>query len=403
LNKPAGAFIPGSWQFIAMLAMMSAVVAFGVDVSLPAMALIKREFAASTDRVQLTLSAFVLALAVSQLVFGSLADRFGRKPILLTGLGIYTIAALGCSVASSIDQLVAFRALAGIGAAGCWILSRTIVRDLFEQRQGAQMLGHLTTTLMVIPLIAPTVGSWIMALFSWRAIFLFLALYGAAVFAMTWFRYAESIRERDLHAIRPGRIVRNYARFFRNPVCIGHAVVMTMIFAGMFCYISGSPFVLVEGFGVREANYGYYFAATALAMMAGFWSSAHLSRVWSAKRIIAFGTALTSVAAIVLFAGAVVDPRGLVGLALIVLPSMVYAYGMGVIQPNLIAVAMQPIPDMAGVGSAIMGSMQMAVAGLFGYAASLLYDGTPLAMASGMTVGGVGAGLLYLLLLRRQP
>ena len=384
-----------------MLAMMTAVVAFGIDISLPAMSSIKRDLRATTDQAQLTLSAFVWTLAVSQLAFGSLADRFGRRPIVLTGLGIYTLSAIGCAVAQSIEQLVVLRAFAGMGAAGCWILSRTIIRDLFEQREAAVVMGRIGVILMVVPLIAPTVGGWIMTLVSWRAIFAFLAVYGAAVFAMTWFRYAESIRQRDLLAIRPGRIFGNYARFFRNPVCIGHAVVMTLIFAGMFCYISGSPFVLVERFGVREVDYGYYFAATAFSMMAGGWTSTKLSRHWPPHRIIGSGTGLISAAALVILGAALADVHGLPGLVLIVGPAMLFGYGMGLIQPNIIAAAMQPIPDMAGVGAAIMGSMQMVFAGLFAYAASLLYDGTPLALSVGITVGGVGGGLLYLLLIRR--
>ena len=384
-----------------MLAMMTAVVAFGIDVSLPALSLLKRDLGASTDQAQLTLGVFILSLACGQLVFGSLADRYGRKPILLTGLAIYTLGAIGCAMAPGIEQLIAFRALAGIGAAGCWILSRTIVRDLFEQREGAQVMGHLTTALMVIPLIAPTIGGWIMVAVSWRAIFAFLALYGTAVFLLTWLRYAESIRQRDLQAIQPVRILRNYIRFFRNPVCIGHAMVMTLVFSGMFCYISGSPFVLVEGFGVKDANYGYYFAATAFAMMAGFWSSARVARAWPMRRIVIFSTSLIGIASVVLLGGAIADPRGLLGLALFMLPTMAYAYGMGVVQPNIVAATLQPIPDMAGVGSALMGSMQMAGAAMFGYAASLLYDGTPLALASGMAAGGLSAGALYLTMLRK--
>jgi DHA1 family bicyclomycin/chloramphenicol resistance-like MFS transporter len=386
--------VPGSRGFVVLLGALTGVTALSVDMSLPAMPVLTRVFATTPDRTQLTLSLFLLGFAVGQLFYGPLSDRFGRKPLLIGGLAIYTLAGIGCALASSIGQLVLLRLLQGLGACVGRVLVPAVVRDEFEPRRGAQLLSYVMLVVGLAPLVAPIIGGYLLRFLAWPAIFAVLAAFGAAVLLATAAWLGESIKWRNPEAVHPAVLLRNYGRFLTHRTCLGYALIGSFAFAGMFSYISGSPFVLIEVFGVATDAYGYFFALNAVAFMVGALLNGRLLRRRTPHQVLRLGLGLLVAAGALLFLCGILRWGGIAG---IVVPMMGFATAVALILPNATAAAMEPVADMAGVASSLLGSLQMLSGSLAGYAVGAFYDGTATAMATCVGLAALltlGAGLL---------
>jgi DHA1 family bicyclomycin/chloramphenicol resistance-like MFS transporter len=358
-----------------------------------------RVFAASPDQTQGTLSAFLLGFSVGQLVCGPLADRHGRKPLLLIGLVLYSLGGIGCAVSPSLNWLFAGRFLQGVGACAGPILSRTIVRDLFDRRQGARMLSHMMVVMSAAPLLAPILGGYLLDFISWRAIFLVLATAGLALLAAVARFLGESLARPDPHALKPRRILSNYRVFLLNRSTLGFTAVSCLLLGGLFSYIAGAPFVYIEVFGVRSDAFGYFFALPAAALIGGGIANAALLRHWDGERLVQFGLVLVLAAGLAMFASA----RWGAGVFGVALPITLYVFGFSLITPNALAAAMEPHRGMAGIVSSLIGCLQMAGSALAIWAAGAFYDHTPAPMATSVLALGGAAFVVYHLLVRTRP
>jgi MFS transporter, DHA1 family, multidrug resistance protein len=387
---------PGSRAFTILIGALSGLTALSVDMSLPAMPRLTQFFATTPDETQLTLSLFLVGFAVGQLFYGPLSDRYGRRPVLLGGLAIYALGGVGCALSPSIETLVAFRLLQGIGGCVGRVMGPAIVRDEFHAQRGAQILSHVTQVVALAPLLAPMIGGYLLLVADWRAIFFLLAVCGIAILLATSLQFAESSKYRDPSALRLPNLLANWLRFLTNRGCLGYLLIICCVFSGLFSYISGSSFVFIEVFGVPSQVYGLLFGVTALAFMAGATLNGRLVHSVAPQRIVRFGLAINFGGALVLFLLALAAPS-IVG---IIAPMMVFVFGMGLVIPNATAAAMEPMPRIAGVASSLLGSAQMAAGSLVGYLVNRFYDGTPLAMASGIAGASLAAVLVYLVLIR---
>ena len=189
--------------------------------------------------------------------------------MLLFGLVVYTIGGIGCAFADSIDELVLFRLLQGIGGCVGRVMGPAIVRDEFHAQQGAQVLSYVTLVMALAPLVAPMIGGYLLVVADWQAIFVVLAGFGAVVLAVIAARFGESSKHRDPRAMEIASLLRNYGRFLAHRACLGYALINCFVFAGLFSYISGSSFVFIEVFGLPSQVYGILFGVTATAFMAG--------------------------------------------------------------------------------------------------------------------------------------
>jgi DHA1 family bicyclomycin/chloramphenicol resistance-like MFS transporter len=394
------ALAPGSRGFIVLLGALTAITALSIDMSLPAMPTLTAVFAAPTERTQLTLSVFLLGFAASQLVYGPLSDRFGRRPVLLFGLAIYTAGGIACALSPSMEALIAARFLQGLGAAVGRTLGPAIVRDEFQQPRSAQVLSYITVVMTLAPLLAPIAGAHLLVALGWKAIFLTLGLAGAALLAAAALALGETNRRRDPAALRPRALLRNWFRFFSNPVCAGFALVNCCVFAALFSYISNSPFVFIDTFGLSTESYGYLFGSTALAFMAGSLVNGRLVRRLSPYRALELGFALICSGGLLLVTLAALRLFGPLG---VILPMTIFVFGMGMVFPNATAAAMEPLPQMAGTASSLIGSSQMLFGSLVGWVVSRLYDRSSLPMAASVALMSATAALIYLALLRRRP
>jgi len=387
-----------SRALVVLLGAMTALTALAIDMSLPALPALSAEFDASPERVQLTLSLFIIGYAGGQIFHGPLSDRFGRKPVLIGGLVIYVAAAIACAVSQSIDVLIAARLVMGFGGCVGPVLARAVVRDHYGGSLAAQMYSSLTAVFALAPLVAPTIGGWLLVHFSWRAIFVVLTLFAGTLFVVIVFGFAESLKAPDRDALRLGRLVRNYQTFLASRVCLGYALLNGLCWAGIFAFLSASPFVFITVYGVAPEHYGYYFAVLAVALVIGALSNKRLLRRHAHDRVLRWGLMATVAGGAAVLAACITRWGGAGG---VMAGFMLYIWGQAVVAPNAMAAALEPVPHMAGTGAALLGVVQMGCGAVAGYAVNALYDGTPVPMGVVILAMALATAALYFAMLRR--
>lgn len=391
---------PQSWGLTVLLGALAGMTALAVDMSLPSLPTITEEFQASPQSVQLTLSLFMVGYAAAQLFCGPLSDRFGRRRVLIGGLAIYTLAGYACAVSPNIEILVAARLVQGCGACVGPVLGRAVVRDHMTGPRAVQILSYITLTMSLAPLIAPILGGFLVKHVGWQAIFVFLGSFGLLLFAATVLLFPESLKNPDPHALRFGRLVSNTGAFFSNRRSVGCALVNGFVFAGLFAFLSGSPYVLINVHGVPVDQFGFYFALSACGLIIGAFLNGRLAHRFSGEHVMrgGFAVLLTAGAVIVSIAWA-----RLGGPIALMMPIMTYVMALALILPNATVAAMEPLPHMAGMAASLMGAIQMGGGSFSGLVVAGLYDGTARPMAGTIAAMAVCAFLAYHTLVRRRP
>lgn len=343
------------------LAGVAAFAPFSTDIYLAAMPTIQHLFHASGTEVQLTLALFFVCFAVMQLVWGPLSDRFGRKPILIIGIGVFMIGSLGCALSQSIDQLLLFRMLQGVGACAGAVLSLAMVRDIFEdQAQLAKVLSMLLSVSLLAPVIAPIVGSYLLVHFGWRSNFYFLDMYGAILFLSTWF-LQESYPKATRHPLPASQLLSAYWQ----QICCKRYVLMVFAvacnFSVMFAFIASSSFIYIRLFQIPAEYFGYYFAVNASALIIGALSLTFLKRVFTGKQVIQLGVSMAIVGAIIMLLSITLYPQQVLS---IVIPSFFITYGVGLLFPETTSLALQHVVKYNGIASSLLGTGRFSVAAL---------------------------------------
>ncbi len=391
---------PNSRGFRVMLGAQSMVSSLAIDMSLPALPAIAVAFSADAGQVQLTISLYLLGYALGQLFYGPFSDRFGRRPLLIIGVTIYTVSGFACAVAPTIEIMNAFRLLQGLGGCVGVVVSRAAARDYFSGSALAQTLSSITAFQAFGPLMAPVLGGILATYSGWHSIFLVQGIFAAFMLAVTWFGFGESLPQANPYAIVPRHLLRNYWTFFSNPRCIGFALVSAFVFSGLFAVLSASPFVLITLYGLSSQMFGFFFGASVLGYMLGaFGNRRLLLRGVAADTLMRYGLV------ILVFAGAAMlycASERLGGVAGIMLPYVVYCIAISFVQSNSVAAAMEPVPHMAGTGASLMGAIQMASAAGGGWLVNYYFNGTGTPMGIAMALAAVGAMAAYWLVARRR-
>ncbi|NQW11268.1 MAG: multidrug effflux MFS transporter [Alphaproteobacteria bacterium] len=375
-------------------ALLTALVAFGpisTDMYLPSLPALVVAFDTDVPTVQLTLSAFLVAFAVSMLVYGPLSDRFGRRPVLLGAVALYVLASVACAVAPSIDWLIGARVAQAIGCCAGPVLGRAVVRDVYGRERAAAVLSYMGTAMALAPAIGPILGGWLQVTFGWQATFWVLTVFSGLALLGVALMLDETNAHRNPDATSLRGIITNYTALLRHRVYVGYVATISACYSVIFCFISGSSFVLIEVVGLSPDLYGYGFATIVLGYMTGTFLSGRYGRRVGVERMILAGGALTTAAGLVMAAFAWAD---VVTVATIVLPQMVAMIGVGLVFPNSQAGAIGPFPTMAGSASALLGFCQMGIAAAVGLAIGHAFDGTARPMATGVAVTG-GLTLLF--------
>lgn len=381
-----------------VIVLLTALVAFGAistDLYLPSLPSLVRVFETDVATVQLTLSVFLLGFAVSQLVYGPLSDRFGRRPVLLLGIVIFTAASIACALAPTIEALIVGRFFQAVGACCGPVLGRAVVRDVYGREQGARILAYMAMAMAVAPAIGPTIGGYLMTLFGWQSNFWLLAGFGLATWLGVLVLLRETNSQLDPAATRLGQQLRNYSTLFRHRLYLGYVLTVASAYSGLFSFLSGSSYVFMDTLGLSEIAYGLAFGSIVLGYMLGTFLTGRLTLRFGIPRLIGVGGAVCLVSGLAL-TGVVLG--GLLSVPAVIVPVFCYMAGTGLVLPNAWAGAAGPFPTMAGLASALLGFIQMAVAAAVGIAVGLLTDGSGLSMAVAIALGGLGAVVAHRLL-----
>ena len=342
-----------------LLALLAALVALGplsVDVYLPAMPTMMVALDTDIRHMHLTLSSYLTGFALFHLACGPLADRFGRKPILIGGTVLFVAACVGCSLAETVDELVFFRFIQGIGACVGPTLARAVARDIFGPTRAARALSLIAMMMALAPAIAPAMGGVMMLWLPWPSIFVFLAVYGIAMIILIHVFLGESLPQRQ--SLHPLSILVNYGTLLRSPMFLIATFASGFLYAGFLAYLASSSFVYIDMLGVPVEYFGLTFITSVLGYMAGSGLSARLTKNYTSEQMVLAGAALAAVAAGTVWIGAQRLPDSI---AVMMIPMMFYSMGIGLMLPNAMAIALSPFPYIAGTASALLGFVQMSL------------------------------------------
>jgi MFS transporter, DHA1 family, multidrug resistance protein len=391
---------PASVTFTLLLGFLVALPAFGIDMSLPALSAIGAAFGSAPSQVGLMMSLFMLGFAITPLFYGPASDRFGRKPMAVLGCSLFTIASVGCVAAPSLPALLVWRAVQGAGAGASITIALAIIRDLFEGQAARARLSYVTIATMIVPMIAPTAGAALLALGGWRTIQAVLAGTSMLLLLAISIGFAESARLDPANRLAPIVVLNNYLRVLTHPVCAAYILVNAAGFGCLFAYVSGSSLVLINVVGLRPQQYALLFGATSFAILAGAFVNGRLTAMNIAPDYpLIIGLSLAAVSAISLLA---LTLTAWTPLSLLISLLVLANFGFGLIAPNALQAAMQPLPQIAGAASAVIGFVQMTTAAVVSGLVTVLFDGrSALSMTAPMALCSLLALAGYLLLARR--
>lgn len=350
------------------------------DLYLASLPALRVHFDAPVSSVQLTLSAFLGAFALSQLIAGPLSDRFGRRPVALGGAALYVGASLLGALSPSLAVLLAARVGQALGVCCTVVCARAIVRDLYEAEPGARVMSRALSWMGVAPIAGPVIGGFVQSAFGWRMNFVALTIAGAAVLAATLRVLPETNRHRDDRATDPGPLLRNYALVASSRSFWANALPITGSYGALFCFISASAFVLIELFGVSERAFGFTYALVTLGYLLGTIAVRRVLARLGLTGSIRLGATVALVAGATM---ALLASLGVQSLAAVLLPMCLVTASHGFIQPCCQIGAIDPFPRHAGAATALMGFVMLTIASVAGWLVGVLHDGTtrPLAWA----------------------
>ena len=390
---------PASMAFTLLLSLLVALPSFGIDMSLPALTATGAALGVAPARAGMTMSLFMLGFAVAPLFYGPASDRYGRKPVVVFACMLFIIGGIGCALAHSLPSLLMWRLVQGAGAGASMTIALAIIRDLFEGQTARTKLSYVAIATTIVPMIAPTAGAALLALGGWRVIHAVLAGIGLLLLLAMLLGFAESARVDPANRLVPSVIARNYLRVLMHPLCLGYILVNAAAFGALFAYVSGSSLFLINVVGLSPEQYGLVFAATSLGIMGGGFINSRLS-AWGVLPgyPLTVGLGLAAVSTMLLLAMTLADwmPLPLV-ISLLVLGTLAF----GLIAPNAMQGAMQPLPQIAGAVGAATGCIQMTIGAVAGGLVAALYDGhSALSMTALMALCSLLALVSYLLLAR---
>src|SRR5262252_405799 len=346
------------WRLLALLIAMAGVGSLSLNILVPALPGLATKLAADPASVQLAISLYLMGLAAAQLVFGPLSDRFGRRPVVLAGLALATLASTAAIFAANIASLVVARIAQSLGASTGQTIGRAIIRDLYDREHAASMIGLVTSVVVLMPMVAPLIGGILDTLFGWEAIFVFAAIVSFTVFAWAALALPETRKLSPASSQRHFRA--DLAALAASPRFFGYALCAGLGSAPFFSFLGAAPHVVVTLMGRTSAEYGLWFFVPSIGFMAGNFAVSRLTARFGIDALIWWGIAFTIIGCLL----NVLVYLALPGweMATIFLPQIVIGFGNGLLLPTSIAGAVSIRPQVAGTASGATGFIQMAIA-----------------------------------------
>jgi DHA1 family bicyclomycin/chloramphenicol resistance-like MFS transporter len=379
-------------ELIVVLGALTAFAPMSIDMYLPALPTLARVFDARPVQVQLTLATFFLGFALGQTFYGPIADRFGRKPPLYAALILFIVASVGCAFAPSIRALAVLRFMQALGACAGVVIARAIVRDRFAPHEAVRVYAALMLVMGVAPMLAPLFGGYILVGFGWPAIFWVLAVFGIICLTCAIFRLPETHSGEAPHPFELGHILTGYGRLLMHRRFLGYALTGGFSSAGMFAYIAGSPFVLIDLYRIPAQHYGWIFGGNACGLiLASQLNGRFLHHRFGGDTVLYGANVVQTLAGIVLLAAAL---TGIGGLAGILVPLFFYIACIGFVMPNATAQAMALYGKNAGAASSLLGTLQFTLAALVAIGIGAMHNATAVPMAAVIALSGT-LGLVF--------
>jgi DHA1 family bicyclomycin/chloramphenicol resistance-like MFS transporter len=392
--------------FTLFLGALSALPPLGIDMSLPALPALVPALGTTSAAAGATLSLFLIGFAVAPLLTGPLADRFGRRPVLLAGVALFAIAGYGCAASPTILCLLLFRLLQGMGAGIGAAMPLAVIRDLFEGVAARTRMSTVIVVLSIAPLVAPILGGAVMTtplpLAGWRGIYLILGIASTLIWLLSAFAFAESLPDSRKQTLHLGRLLARYRNVLTHRRTLGFAVVNALVFACMFAFISGAPLVLIGGRGFTPPQFAAVFACAGCGTIGGAFLNGWLTRRGlSSARIIPWTLLAGACATLSLLT---LSLSGHDDIRLMVPLLMISNATYGLVGPNASHEALVPMAEAAGMAAAVLRAIQMATAASASAVVAALYRSpSSLAMTGVMASCAVTALLVYTVALRRTP
>lgn len=372
---------------VVILASLTAFAPLSIDMYLPSFPQIAADFSVTVAKVELSLTTFFVGLSLGQLLYGTATDRFGRKKPLYVGLSIYCAASLACAFAPDVETLITLRFFQALGACGGIVIARATVRDLFDHGESARVFSLLMLVMGVAPILAPLIGGYVALFFGWHAIFGIVSVISAISLAAVY-KFLPETKEPNPD-VRLSGTFGIYLNILRDKGFLGFTLAGGLAQAGMFAYITGSPFVFIELFGVPAEYFGWIFGANTLGLITLSQINARVVRSVNPTEILRaclFAAAFFGL--LLIFAG--VLNFGLWG---VTIPIFLYVASLGMILPNATAGALSEQTDNAGSASALIGTLQYGLAAIVSSLVSYLGNGTSLPMTALIGTCGIAAFL----------
>jgi MFS transporter, DHA1 family, multidrug resistance protein len=382
-----------------ILGLLAAIGPFAIDMYLPALPTIAADLQASTAATQMTLMAFFIAFGICQVVYGPVSDMVGRKPPLYFGLAFFTIGSIGCGAAPSIGWLIFFRFVQGIGASSVMVIPRAIIRDLHTGVEATRLMALVMLVLSVSPILAPVTGSALIVPFGWRAVFVAVTIVAVLGLLLVAGFLPETRPAADRIKVSVGNVLSGFAHLLRDRHFLALTFIGGLGLSSFFAFLASSSFVYIDHFGLTPTAYSIAFSVNAVGFIGASQFAAALGSRFGMVRVVTGAAALHAAFALILFALTAVGIDSLA--VLIALLFLAFAF-LGLVIPSTMVLALEDHGPIAGMASALGGTLQMVMGGVMIVIVSLFFDGTALPMVTTIALCAVGALALTIVPMRRR-
>ncbi|MEO1188853.1 MAG: multidrug effflux MFS transporter [Pseudomonadota bacterium] len=386
-------------RLVVVLCAATAIGPLAMQIVMPALPIIQGHYAISTGVTQLVFSVSAFSIALATLLYGPLSDRYGRRPAIIAGLTIYIIGSVVCILAPSIEWLIFGRVVQAVGGCAGMVLSRAIVRDLFDRERAAQMIAYITMGMVIAPMFAPVIGGALIDAFDWRAIFVFGALIGIAIFVFVYRDLNETAPPGTSDVTGPAAMLRAFGTLLTSRAYLAYCLQGSFSMSVFFAFLAGAPYLVIQTYGQTPSTYGLYFILISASFILGNFTAARLSARFGSDRMIMVGSG-----------GALLGASIALGFALsgswtsIALfgPMCLTAFFQGMSMPNGQAAVVSVFPQMAGSASGLAGFVQMGTAASVAQLVGMLQNGTPFPIVVAMSLCALAALISIIMAVRSR-
>lgn len=385
--------VKNKFLVVLILGLLSAIGPFSIDMYLPGFESIAKDLHTTIDKVQLSLTSFFIGIAFGQIIYGPLLDRFGRRIPLIVGLLIYILASGVLAFTHSVENLIFFRLIQAFGSCAGMVAARALVRDYFPPNETAKVFSMLMLVIGLSPLIAPTTGAYLTHYFGWQSVFIILGIITLIILIGVIILLKDKRGSDKSLSLKPRPILQNFWQVATLPQFYIYALSGGLCSAGMYAYLSGSPFVMMDLYGANERQYGWIFAFLAAGLIGSSQINNIALKKYSSVSVARIAIITQSLVGLIMV---ILTLSHQMNLTFIIILIFLYLSCQGFVFPNASALALNPFSKLAGSASALLGSVQMAIGALASFMTSVLHDNTEFPMVIVMAVCTISGSILLL-------